>query len=119
MCFKQTLNCTPPYPPNVKSKLNIGPDISHVNVWDDRGKKTVLPPSFKNMRVSAELSLRAVWISSNMCGLSLQTEHIMLLHESGGGDKVCPFQSMLLALPEHEEDDEVRSSNPETDSNKP
>ena len=71
---------------------------------------------FRNMKVPAELSLRAVWIASNMCGISLPSDHIMICQKES--DAYCPFNSMLSDLhiePEHEleenmeEDDRMSS----------
>ena len=90
-------------------KTNIAGGTNCVNVWCESGKKISLPPCFRNMKVAVELSLRAVWIASNMCGLSLQTEHIMLCEKES--EVSCPFKSMSLDLPGRETAGDAASQN--------
>ena len=100
MCYKPCLNHSPPYSPNVKCKINIGDDANQVTVWNDDGKNIDIPQLFRKSKVTAELTLRAVWLASNMCGLSLQSDHIMLCQKEA--DTPCPFHSMLVNLTENE-----------------
>ena len=100
MTYKPCLNHSPPYPPNVKAQINIGDDANQVTVWNDDGEKIALPQFFRNSKVTAELSLRAVWLASNMAGLSIPCEHIMLCQKEP--ETPCPFHSMLANLKEHE-----------------
>ena len=99
MCYKSTLTSTPPFKPTLRAKLNIG-ETRRVNIWNEEGALIDLPSSFRNSKVVAEVSLRSLWFASNLVGVSLQADNLMICSQEA--ELVCPFKHMLSKLSEEE-----------------
>ena len=92
LMYKPCLCTTPPYNPTLKTKVCIGDEAQRVVVWSPEGEQIDIPTSFRNLRVVTQIALKSVWSTSSMCGLTLQTEHLMLSeHEV---IPVFPFQAV-------------------------
>ena len=98
--MRASLSSTPPHYPNLKSKINITLDQTCVNVWSAKGERMDLPSAFRILRVCANISIRSVWATKSMFGLIYQTEDLMVCESEGVN--ICPFETMVLELPEHE-----------------
>ena len=110
--FRPSLACSPPHHPNLKTKIIISEDASCVNTWTLTGEKMGLPPSFRNLKVAANISVRSVWATNSQWGILYHTEDLMVCESEA--ERVCPFDAFMLDhLPEnegeHEEDGEGAS----------
>ena len=53
-----------------------------MRVWNQNGELVDIPDDFKNMHVALKLKARGVWISSSMCGLTLDVTDIQICDQS-------------------------------------
>ena len=63
-----------------------------------------LPPSFRNLKVAAHISVRSVWATNSLWGIVYHTEDLLVCESEC--ERVCPFDVFMLELPETEEEHE-------------
>ena len=98
MQFKPTITTSDTYPPMLKGKIEVGENAKRVHVWNSQGEEIDIPCEFRNRRVVVRLGVGHLFITSSMCGLTLQVEHLMLsAHEN---TPVFPFQVKQLQVQE-------------------
>ena len=93
MMFRSSLATTAPYVPTLKVKMNVTDDARGVNVWNSCGEVVPheeRPQLWRNLKVAARISIRSVWLSSNMIGVSLQAEDLLLVEQETA--PVFPFK---------------------------
>ena len=88
LMFRPTLVITPPCSPILKTKVSIGDDTHRVIVWNCDGENR-FTSLFHNLQAASHISIRSVWSTSNMCGLGLPTEDVLLCDKEI--EQVCPF----------------------------
>ena len=59
-----------------------------------------LPPSFRNLKVAANISVRSVWATNSQWGIIYHTEDLLVCESEC--ERVCPFGAFKLDIPEHE-----------------
>ena len=63
-----------------------------------------LPPSFRNLKVAANISIRNVWATNSQWGIIYHTEDLLVCESDS--ERVCPFDAFMLELPETEMEEE-------------
>ena len=89
--YKQCITDNTPYQPLLRAKINLE-EPAKVRAWNQNGELVDLPDDLKNMKVAIKLRAKGVWMSSSMCGLTLDVTDIQICDQAASVDMTCPFE---------------------------